>query len=223
MPRLAIMRTGAALKANRRSVPFSFWPVAANNAPRSPVQSLLFASDPWVIMKDSITQQIPDDESRKEALSYIDQAADFYRSALQSKIDAAKPLQLYYSYLNIVKAFILCRNNHSSLPGIRHGISESRPQRGKEFTDAYIECWRSGKNQGKMQAFDEFLKALGSSRLQHGFQIPIANLVPQILPGHRLWASAANKKRALLVTPKNSIYSRHVYKEGLVAFLSLPR
>ena len=198
MPRMKEMRTGAELKANRRSVPFSFWPVAAKNAPRSPVQSLLFAIDPWVIMKDSIPKQIQDRESRKEALSYIDQAEDFYKSALQSKIDAAKPLQLYYSYLNIVKAFILCRSNHNSLPGIRHGISESPPQGGKEFTDAYIECWKSGKNQGQMQVFDEFLQALGSSQLQHGFQIPIANLVPQILPGHRLWASAANKKERFL-------------------------
>ena len=198
MPRMLKMRTGAELKANRRSVPFSFWPVAANSAPRSPVQSLLFAIDPWVIMKDSITKQIQNVESRKEALSYIDQAADFYRSALQSQIDAAKPVQLYYSYLNIVKAFILCRSNHNSLPGIRHGISESPPKGGKEFTDAYIECWKSPNNQGQIQVFDEFLQALGYSQLQNGCRIPIANLVPQILPGHRLWASAANEKERFL-------------------------
>ena len=198
MPRIAKMRTGAELKANRRSVPFSFWPVAANSAPRSPVQSLLFAIDPWVIMRDSITKQIQNDQSKKEALSYIDQAADFYKSALQSQIDAAKPVQLYYSYLNIVKAFILCSNKHNSLPGIRHGISESPPKGGKEFTDAYIECWKSPNIQGPIQVFDEFLQALGYSQLQNGCRIPIANLVPQILPGHRLWASATNEKERFL-------------------------
>ena len=198
MPRMLKMKTGAELKANRRSVPFSFWPVAAKSARRSRVQSLLFASDPWVIMKDSIPKQVQDRESRKEALSYIDQAADFYKSALQSKIDAAKPVQLYYSYLNIVKAFILCRSKHNSLPGIRHGISESPPQSGKEFTDANIECWESPNKHGQIQVFDEFLQALGYSQLQHRFQIPIASLVPQILPGHRLWASAANKKERFL-------------------------
>lgn len=198
MPRMKKMRTGAELKANRRSVPFSFWPVAAKNAPRSPVQSLLFAIDPWVIMKDSITKQIQNDQSKEEALSYIDQAEDFYKSALQSQIDAAKPVQLYYSYLNIVKAFILCRNQHNSLPRIGHGISESLPQGGKEFKDAYIDCWKSPDNQGRIQAFDEFSQALGYSRLQGRRRIPIANLVPQILPGHRLWASAANKKERFL-------------------------
>ena len=198
MPRIPIMRTGAQLKANRRTVPFSFWPVAANTAPRSPVQSLLFAINPWVIMKDSITKQIQNDQSKEEALSYIDQAEDFYKSALQSQIDAAKPVQLYYSYLNIVKAFILCRNQHNSLPRIGHGISERLPQGGKEFKDAYIDCWKSPNNQGRIQAFNEFLQALGYPQLPDGSQIPIAKLVPQILPGHRLWASAANEKERFL-------------------------
>ena len=138
MPRLPKMRTGTQLKANRRSVPFSLWPVATANAPRPPVQSLLFATDPWVIMKHAIAEQIQNPVTAREALSYIDQASDFYRSALQSMIDAAKPVQLYYSYLNVAKAFILCRGRQQSLPNIRHGISETIAQGGQEFTDAYM-------------------------------------------------------------------------------------
>lgn len=193
MPRLPQMRTGTELKANRRSVPFSFWPVASDVTPRPPVQSLLFAIDPWLFMKRAIADQIPDENSKNEALSYIDQASDFYNSALQSQIDAAKPVQLYYSYLNIAKAFILCRSIHRSLPTIRHGINEAVNPGGVEFTDAYAQFWISPDSQGRLQVFDEFLRALHCPRIPNGFQIPIKHLIPQIMPGHRLWASAANE------------------------------
>ena len=96
----------------------------------------------------------------EEALSYIDQASDFYKSALQSQIDAARPVQLYYSYLNIVKAFILCRGTRNSLPSVRHGINEGCTQGGAEFIDAYIQCWNSPDTQGRVQAFGEFMRAL---------------------------------------------------------------
>ena len=59
-------------------------------------------------------------------------------------------------------------------------------------------CWKSPNNQGQIQVFDEFLQALGYSQLQNGCRIRIANLVPQILPGHRLWASAANETERFL-------------------------
>ena len=192
------MRSGVELKANRRAVPFSIWPVATNNVHRSPVQSLLFAIDPWLIMKRSIAEQIDDQDTENEALSYIDQASDFYKSALQSQLDAAKPVQLYYSYLNIVKAFILCRGNQQTMPKIRHGISESIPQGGDEFTDAYIEIWKSPDSQMRLQAFDEFLQALNCPQFPNGYKIPIIDLVPQILPGHRLWAAATGEKERFL-------------------------
>ena len=198
MPRLPTMKSGTELKANRRSVPFSYWPIAANNARRAPVQSLLFAIDPWLIMKRAITEQIHNSDTAEEAHSYIDQASDFYRSALQSQINAAKPVQLYYSYLNIVKAFVLCRGRQQSLPNIRHGMNESIFQRGIEFTDAFLSCWPSPDNRGKLQAFDEFVRALGYPALANAQQIPISHLLPQILPGHRLWASGANEKERFI-------------------------
>ena len=198
MPRLPTMRTGTELNANRRSVPFSFWPVAGANAPRPPVQSLLFATDPWLIMKRAITDQVQNPAIAQEAHSYIDQAADFYRSALQSLIDAAKPVQLYYSYLNIAKAFILCRGRQQTLPKIQHGIRESVTQGGAEFTNAYVEFWSSQGNQARLQAFDEFLHALRYPPLPNRHQIPISRLVPQVLPGHRLWAAAADEKERFL-------------------------
>lgn len=202
MPRLPPMRSGTELKANRRSVPFSFWPVATTNSRRRPVQSLLFSTDPWIMMKRSISKDIVNRDTRDEAASYIDQASDFYSSALNSQIDAAKPLQLYYSYLNIAKAFVLCRGQRQSLPYIRHGISESVTQNGREYTDACVRFRASPGRNGYLQAFNELLLALGHQPYPDGHAIPIANLVPQILPGHRLWANAANEKERFLAVQR---------------------
>ena len=198
MPRLTQMRTGTELTANRRSVPFSFWPVATTNSSRRPVQSLLFSTDPWIMMKRCISNDIANRNTRDEAASYIDQASDFYSSALNSQVDAAKPLQLYYSYLNIAKAFILCRGRQQSLPRIRHGISETVAQDGSEYTDACVRFWTSPDRKGYLQAFDELILALGHRSYPNGHAIPITHLVPQILPGHRLWANAANEKERFL-------------------------
>jgi hypothetical protein len=103
------MSDGSELTAYSRSVPFSFWPTAPGT-PRASVQSLLFAIDPWVIMRHAIGAKMATSNSKSEAIAYIEQAKDFYDSAQASSIGAAKPLQLYYSYLNIAKAFIIFRN-----------------------------------------------------------------------------------------------------------------
>ena len=191
MAKLPKMRKGTELNVYRRSVPFSFWPTGPG-VPRPPVQSLLFVTDAWVVMRHAITEQVNIASDRSEALSYIEQAKDFYTSALASNIEAAKPVQLYYSYLNIAKAFIICRGIHSSLPNIRHGINEAVNPNGQEFQDGYIQFWSSPNPRGQLQAFDEFMRALGDTRLQDGQRIPVTHLVPQILPGHRLWATAAS-------------------------------
>jgi hypothetical protein len=143
-------------------------------------------------MRHAINQEVAAANSRSEAISYIKQAEDFYASAQASSIDAAKPVQLYYCYLNIAKAFIIARSVQPSLGKIQHGINEAITPGGQEFEDGYVQFWSSPNARGDFQAFDEFMKALGGKRTQNGQQCRITHLVPQILSGHRLWASAAS-------------------------------
>lgn len=197
MPRLLPMRSGTELKAYERSVPFSFWPTAPG-VPRPKIQSTLFVIDPWVIMRRAVTEQVQANLSRSEALSYIAQAEDFYTSALSSNIHAARPVQLYYSYLNVAKAFIICRGVLPSLGHIQHGLNEAITANGQEFLDAYVQFWTSPNPRQKRQAFDEFMRALDFTRLPDGQQNPIVQLVPQILSGHRLWAAAADQRERFI-------------------------
>lgn len=190
MPILPNMRIGTELKAYNRPVPFSFWPTG-QGTPRPPVQSLLFAINPWIMMRHAVMEKVADQSSKFESLSYISQAEDFYTSAISSNIGAAKSLQLYYSYLNIAKAFIICRNTQSTLSTIRHGINEAVTTGGTEFNDGFVQFWTSPAGT-KLQAFDEFMIALTDKRVQNSHKIPIPHVIPQILSGHRLWASAAS-------------------------------
>jgi hypothetical protein len=191
MPTLPEARNGIELKAYSRTVPFSFWPTAPT-APRPTVQSLLFSTDPWRMMRRSIAEQVQNVDSRQEAHSYIDQARDFFSSAQHSPIEGAKPVQLYYSFLNLAKAFVICRGTQNSLPKIGHGLNEDLPSAGVEFQDAFIRYWESPNSRGQLQAFDELMAALGDRRVAAGKQIDISLLLPQIISGHRLWSSATD-------------------------------
>ncbi len=146
------MRKGVELKAHDRLVPFSFFPTS-DTGRRKPVQSLLFAIDPWLIMRRAVADKVTNTASQREALSYLDQAEDFYRSASSSHIGAAKPLQLYYSYLNLVKSFALCREQQASLPNVQHGVAESVAPGGSEFSDAQLTFYTSPNSKRLTSSF----------------------------------------------------------------------
>jgi hypothetical protein len=188
---------GTELKAYDRPIPFSLWPTQPT-VPRPSVQSLLFAIDPWVVMRRATSNQVGNTDSRAEALAYIDQAMDFYNSASASQIGAAKPVQLYYAYLNIVKAFIICRGVQPSLSSLQHGLNEFVTPGGVEFTNTNVQFHASPNARGKLQAFDEYMKALKTSSFAPGRQDPITGIIPQILPGHRLWAMATSQKERFI-------------------------
>ena len=196
MPRLPMIRVGTELKALSRTVPFSFFPTSGAR-PRPAVQSLLFAVDPWLIIRRAVAEAGLNSDERREALSYLVQAEDFYRSAQGSQIGAAKPLQLYYAYLNLAKTLVITRKKKSTLSNVQHGISESVAAGGSEFSDARLTFFRTSN---KFQAFDEFVQSLNAKPLPDKHDLPLRALLPQILPGHRLWASAAEKPERFIAT-----------------------
>ena len=61
-----------------------------------------------------------------------------------------------------------------------------------------VESWVSPDSQGRLQAFDEFLQALECPRCPDRHRMPVTELIPQILPGHRLWAAATDEKERFL-------------------------
>jgi hypothetical protein len=105
MPKLPEPTPGTRVLVLQRPLHFSFWPVHKGSR-RYGLQSNLFAVDPWTLIRDKIRTECPP-PARAEATACVEQASDFFRSSQSSLITAARPLQLYYCFMNLVKALVL--------------------------------------------------------------------------------------------------------------------
>ena len=130
MPRLPTKEQRAKLRRcsplgmlnQQQPIPFSFWPVGRTTR-RYGLQSRVFTSDPWGVISERIEEQCPKN-SREAARSFLAQGEDFYDASQASKVPFAKPTLLYYSFMNLVKAFILTAGRASGNYRPQHGMSE---------------------------------------------------------------------------------------------------
>lgn len=182
-------RKGERVKARQRVVDFSFWPTAHAHKNRYRVISTLFALDPWAIIEGSIGRKCPAN-SMDEARACLNQARDFFQAANQAGTLESRPLSLYYSYMNLVKAFCLTKGTQTTFDKAQHGLSERLRSPGKELIDAFLSAFTSPNQRGELQNFDEFLKALTGAPLTANFAYDLVKLLPQTVSGHRLWCSA---------------------------------
>lgn len=191
MPPLPQARHGQRLQVKRRPVGFSFWP--SRRARRHHrLQSLLFALDPWTVIARSIETDCATGQ-QSEALSTLEQARDFFVASTQSGIVAARPLALYYSYMNLAKAFCLTRGIRPSFDQAKHGMSERLRGGGRELTDAYLDAFPNPANGNYANIFADFMHAITGTALPAHTQYEMPFLLPQVLSGHRLWAQASGK------------------------------
>ncbi len=189
-----VARKGQQLHIKGRPVAFSFWPTYQGQK-RIGVQSTVFALDPWTIINSSVKQHCPP-IAKDEALAYIEQAQDFYTAAVSAAIAAARPLLLYYCFMNLTKALVVHRGLRQSLPRAEHGLKERLKPTNRELLDAYLKAEKSipsAPNGGRLMVFDEFLRAINGHGLPKDQDFDMVRLLPQILPGHRLWSEAANQ------------------------------
>lgn len=186
--RLPAAREGEDVVVRHKRIPFSFWPTFQVSR-REGLQWTLFVSDPWFLI-ESYLSDLEDKGAYAEAYAFLIQARDFYRAATNSDISAAKPLLLYYSFLNLAKCLAVYRSEESLGAIVKHGISEKLPTTpGAIYGDANII-----RNQDTVSAFKKFSDALSDS-----LPAPTApattismrsqDFLAQILIGHRVWCS----------------------------------
>lgn len=196
MSKLAKPTQGMEVSILQRPLRFSYWPMRKGSR-RYGLQSNLFAADPWTIIRDKVRTDCPL-SARQEANACVEQASDFFGSSQTSIITAARPLQLYYCFLNLVKALILTKGKVPTFDQAGHGLSERLTPGGRELRDAYLEAYPSPGARGNRQVFGEFYKLLYGRNVTANTRYDLSLLIPQILPGHRLWASAANKQERFI-------------------------
>ena len=175
-----------------RPLPFSYWPMYKTTR-RYGLQSTLFALDPWTIIKANIQTRCPL-AAKPEALASLEQAQDFYKVATSAGIMASRPLLLYYCFMNLAKAYALTVQRQATFNQAQHGLAERLAPGGKELVDAFLQAHKSpGARTGALNLFDEFLHSISGSGLPADTNFDLAKLLPQIVPGHRLWAEALDK------------------------------
>lgn len=193
-------RAGARFEISRRPIPFSYWP-ARRGRRHHALQSLLFALDPWIVIRRAIEERCP--EARQvEALSVLDQARDFHLASSQAGVTAAKPVLIYYCYMNLVKAFCLTKGAVVTFERAQHGLAESLTLGGNEYVDATLDAYPTPNRNGQRNNFADFLQVLTGRPLAAQISYPVPHVLPQILPGHRLW-SQANQTRERFISAES--------------------
>jgi len=155
-------------------------------------------ADPWAFLRQVTVGALP--KNREViALSYIDQAFDFYEAAKNPHV-GSKPLLYYYSFLNLLKATLLIRKVPIPVKTM-HGITDPgvnfRKRLRVEGQRVQIPIAASDRS----QLFPEFLKMLGADtdKIRN---IRVVDLLAQIPSIHRTFTQAT-KNNPLIIPIKD--------------------
>jgi len=189
------------LRSSSRTVPFSYWPTKRSGR-RFKIQSRVFASDPLNVIENHIYSSGLPAKRRKEALAYFSQARDFFVASKASDVRSSKSLLIYYCFMNLLKAYLLCKGTYSTLGDTHHGLTvdfstvKTKPTTAK--MGAYC-TYTNGQGVVKINLFDELLKIFSPAGLAPGrVEVKMSDLFSQILLGHRLWCQAATRKERFI-------------------------
>jgi YaaC-like Protein len=192
LPRLRKAREGEPLRVRGLVVPYSFWP--AMRTRRWRLQRRLYVRDPWAILNEAVYRAKGcKGKHRDEALAYIEQAEEYFSAGIEGKRPAVKPVLLYYSMLNLAKCLIKVRRPELDLSTARHGLAVKH-RAGWGVLGDRVSVRSSA---AYINIFPELMRQLEGATPTFG-QIAVRELLPQILPGHRLWTYASRKNEKFL-------------------------
>lgn len=194
MPRLPAARDGEPLLIRDRELEFSFWPMGRSTR-RYGLQSRIFASDPWNVIESVIHRDCPA-SARSLALAFLEQSKDFYNASQAGGIRPAKPLLIYYSFMNLVKSFVLTKGIVQSFGISHHGLTVNFPNTSSGPGGVVLRAFQA--TQQKANLFDLLLKGLAGAGLNATTDYALDRILPQTILGHRLWCAAAGRKERFI-------------------------
>lgn len=186
-------RAGRVLRIKDRPLEFSFWPMERTTR-RYGLGTRVFATDAWTVIRRSAERRCIA-AHRNAALALLEQGEDFYRAS-ESGVKAAKPLLLYYCFMNLAKAFVLTCQQRHDVNNAQHGLAErlDPPPNDRELVNAYLNAFQTAPAGllppagNSLNNFDELLLAISGNAVPanpHRYDLTV--LLPQVVPGHRLW------------------------------------
>lgn len=177
--------TGEPLYINGAKVPFTFWP--ENYLRYGPIH----AANPWQCLLSFLG-----DAGSPRCRAYIEQARDFYQASRDASV-TTMPLMLYYSYMNLAKAFLLCRGVIDDDRKIDHHglIRDEPPEKYRKLSDL---SFRVSADDGRCNyLFSLLVRACGFPMLGGSGSISLSEMIGQ-LPGiHDGYVAVTNQSRSL--------------------------
>lgn len=182
-------RLGEVVHIRQRSATFSFFPTF-QRAKREGVHSILFATEPWNIIQRNL-EILNDTAARRQALAFLVQSRDFFTAAQNSDVSAAKPLLLYYSFLNLAKCLTVKRKG-SALGTVRHGLSEKLPTTwGAIHGSVSIDILKNPNTSAFIMFADALRAALPTpTPPKTHVDVRSQDFLAQVLIGHRIYCQA---------------------------------
>lgn len=184
------MRPGDPLRIGRETVSFGR-NILAPSGPTFTLQPRLFVNDPWELIAEAIHRALPAAGTRDVAHSFRRQAQDYFQAATISRETAVRPVLLYYAFLNLAKAYAVAKGNAKLASKATHGIRAIAPP--KVIPGSLIKFEKRG-----VGVFQELLTHLDGDPVVLASDLRLGNLLPQILPGHRLWCYATSRPERFL-------------------------
>jgi len=132
--------------------------------------------------------------TRDLAHSFLRQAEDYFRAATVGRELAVRPVLLYYAFLNLGKAYAVSKGNTKLAGRSFHGVRSAARQRAIPGSLVQFETTSAGRP----GVFQELLQHLDGNPAVLRSDLRLGHLLPQILPGHRLWCYATNRSERFL-------------------------
>lgn len=201
MSRLRRPRDGKPLVIKGRQPELSFFPVTYRNRGWT-LASTLFAVSPWAVIRRAIIDSVDDEDRLREALAFLRQAEDFYVTARERL--AANPLLFYYAFLNLGKALLLARGVEKEIDQAHHGLEQPKAS-GDVLDEAYVSV-RQGRD--RVHVFPDLIALTDGVKLDSGMELPIRDLLAQVVVGHRQWVDAADADERFVALVETELMQR---------------
>lgn len=199
------IRAGEPLRIGQETVSFGR-NVVAKKGQGYALQHRLFVNDLWELIAEAIHRSLPDERVREIAHSFRRQAEDYFRAAIGGRELAVRPVLLYYAFLNLSKAYAVARGSSVLTGAAFHGLSfKHRP---KTIAGSLVEF-----PPRPPAVFRELLQYFDGNPNVVNSALRLDRLLPQILPGHRLWRYATNRNERFLSIECSEILHSPATKE----------
>jgi YaaC-like Protein len=203
MPQLPAARDGETLSIKGRDVAFSFFPVRFRDRGWT-LSDTVFAVSPWAVMQGEIDSRL-DGEAHEESTAFLNQSRDFYVTA--SERLSANPLLFYYAFLNLGKALLRVRGLDASLDHAHHGLGVRNLSEAGSTPE--VAAVRVREDEDKVYVFPELFGLIEDQRFRNGHELPVDDLLSQVVVGHRQWRDASDREeRFIVVTDAELMHDR---------------